>query len=149
MAEEPMETAPEEERRRVAEALRRVESAVRQRHALLATRAGERETVQAHLLDLKETELLREAAAVSARPLLGPVLVWCRRAVYHLFGKWQIRPILQQQSRFNQAATRLLEESLETQQRLAEELERLRVRVESLPAADATAPDETQPARSV
>lgn len=143
MTDEPMENPPEDDRQRVEEALRRVESAVRQRHALLATRTGEREAVQAQLLELKETELLREAVAVSARPLVGPLLVWFRRAVHHLFGKWQIRPILQQQSRFNQAATRLLEESLEAQQRMAEELERLRVRAESWPAGGAAEPDET------
>lgn len=130
MAEEPIETSPEEDQRRVEEALRRVESSVRQRHAQLATRSVEREAVQAQLLELREAELLREATTSSPRPIIGPLLVWARKVAYHLFVKWQVRPLLQQQSRFNQAAARLLEESLEAQERMAEELERLRARVE-------------------
>lgn len=126
MVDEPIEASPEKDRRRVEEALRRVESAVRQRHAQLATRSVEREAVQARLFDLRETELLREATTSSPRPLIGPLLVWLRKAVYHLFLKWQLRPLLQQQSRFNQAAADLLEQSLEAQERLAEEVERLR-----------------------
>lgn len=124
--EESITSPPEEDRRRVEEALRRVESAVRQRHAQLATRSVEREAVQAQLLELRETELLREATTTSSRPVLGPLLVWSRKVVYHLFLKWQLRPLLQQQSRFNRAAADLLEQSLETQEKLAEELERLR-----------------------
>ncbi|MGH9379867.1 MAG: hypothetical protein ACRD2Z_04560 [Thermoanaerobaculia bacterium] len=130
MIEQQIETSPEEDRQRVEEALRRVESAVRQRHAQLATRSVEREAVQAQLLELREAELLREATTSSPRPVIGPLLVWARKAVYHLFVKWQMRPLLQQQSRFNQAAARLLEDSLEAQERMAEELERLRARVE-------------------
>lgn len=126
MVEEPIESSPEKDRQRVAEALRRVESAVRQRHAQLATRSVEREAVQAQLLELREAELLREATTSSPRPLIGPLLVWTRKVVYHLFLKWQLRPLLQQQSRFNQAAADLLERSLEAQERLAEEVERLR-----------------------
>lgn len=108
------------------EALRRVESAVRQRHAQLATRSVEREAVQAQLFELRESELLREVTTSSPRPVIGPLLVWARKVVYHLFVKWQLRPLLQQQSRFNRAAADLLEQSLETQERMAEELERLR-----------------------
>lgn len=124
--EETIESSPEEDRRRVEEALRRVESAVRQRHAQLATRSVEREAVQAQLFELRESELLREATTTSPRPVIGPLLVWARKVVYHLFVKWQLRPLLQQQSRFNRAAADLLEQSLETQERLVEELERLR-----------------------
>jgi len=122
----------ETRRREVADALRVVESGVRQREAQLATLRGDREAVRAQLLDLKSAEFLQEAVAVSPRPVLGPLLVFFRRAIYHLFFKWQLRPLMQQQNRFNQAAANLLEDCVETERRLAEEIARLRARVEDL-----------------
>jgi len=120
------------ERRRVAAALRVIESGVRQREAQIATLRGDREAARSQLLELKGAELLQESVPVSPRRLIGPLLVFFRRAFYHLFFKWQLRPLMQQQNRFNQAAARLLEDGLETEQRLADEIVRLQTQLDRL-----------------
>lgn len=119
-----------DEETRVAAALATLESAVRQRHAQLATLAGERESVRLQLLELRSAELLQEPHPVSPRPVIGRSLVFLRRAVYHLFGKWIVRPIVQQQNRFNQSVRRLLVEQDEVIRRLAGEIEQLQRRLE-------------------
>jgi hypothetical protein len=129
----------EAKRRDVAEALRAVESGVRQREAQIATLRGDRDAIRSQLLELKTAELLQEAVPVSPRPVIGPLLVFLRRAVYHLFLKWQLRPLIQQQNRFNQAASRLLEDCVETERRLADKIERLHARL-----GGASSPEEAE-----
>lgn len=120
------------ERQRIVAVLRGIESGVRQREAQIATLRGDREAARSQLLDLKGAELLQEAIPVSPRRMIGPLLVFLRRAVYHLFFKWQLRPLMQQQNRFNQAAARLLEDRLAAEQRLADEIVRLQTQVDRL-----------------
>jgi polyhydroxyalkanoate synthesis regulator phasin len=52
--------------------------------------------------------------------------------VYKLFLKWLLRPILEQQNGFNQAAARLIEDLVESQERTAREVRQLGARVEAL-----------------
>lgn len=139
---EPDGGTAEATREEVAEALRVVESGVRQRAAQIATLRGDRDAVRSQLLDLKATELLQEAIPVSPRPLIGPLLVFLRRAVYHLFFKWQLRPLMQQQNRFNQAAARLIEDCVEGERRLADEIERLHARLDEQSAPEEAAAEE-------
>src|SRR5262245_1296908 len=98
----------EASRERVAEAVERARAGVRQRQAELAT-LGELEGESAALLlELRAAEYLREPQPVSPRPLLGGLLVFVRKAFFHLFLKWWSRPVLEQQNRFNRAAAELL-----------------------------------------
>lgn len=129
---EPHGGNEETKRKDVAEALRVIESGVRQREAQIATLRGDRDAIRSQLLELKAAELLQEAIPVSPRPVIGPLLVFLRRAVYHLFFKWQLRPLMQQQNRFNQAVARLLEDCVEGERRLADAIERLHARLDEL-----------------
>jgi hypothetical protein len=118
---------------RVEAVLERVRAGVRQRQAELATLSGGEE-VKLRLLELKTLEYVEEPFAVSPRPVVGPLLVFARKAVFHLFVKWWVRPVLQRQNRFNQVASQLLHELVAHQGRLAEGLDRLARRVEELEA---------------
>ena len=55
-----------------------------------------------------------------------------RKAVYHLFLKWLVRPLLEQQNGFNQASARLIEDLVESRERDAREIRQLSARVEEL-----------------
>jgi hypothetical protein len=115
----------ESERARVAETFERLRSGVRQRQAELSTGVGSREEVRVRLVELKAHELLTQPPCYSHRRVFGPLLVFARKATFHLLMKWYLHPILQQQNRYNQIASRLLEE-------LAEENAKLRRRVTRL-----------------
>jgi hypothetical protein len=121
-----------------AEVLARLRAGVRQRRAELATLPEEGEEHRLRLLELRASEYLQEPRPVSPRPLLGPLLVAARKAVFHLFLKWHLRPLVQQQNRFNQAAGDLLADLLEAQRHLRSELRRLAERLADLerPAGD-------------
>lgn len=128
---------PGDDGRRVAEVLERVRAGARQRRAELATVSPGREEARLRLLLLKRSEYLQEPVPASPRPLLGPLLVFARKLVYHLFFKWHARSVLQQQSEFNQAASFLIQDLLESHQRLGRRLERIEERLAALeePAA--------------
>jgi hypothetical protein len=128
MEESAMNVLPEDEdleRARVAETLERLRSGVRQRQAEVSTGAGAREEVRVRLLELKSHEFLTQPPCFSHRRVLGPLIVFARKAAFQLFMKWYLHPIVQQQNRFNQIASRLLEE-------LAEENAKLRRRITRL-----------------
>ena len=57
---------------------------------------------------------MQEPVAFSHRPGLGRVIVFARKAFYKLFLKWFMRPVLEQQNGFNQAAARLIEDLVES-----------------------------------
>jgi hypothetical protein len=124
-------TSPPDEPR-VAEVLQKVRSGVRQRRAEAATLAAGAEETRSGLLALKTREYVREPVPFSHRARLGRVIVFSRKAVFHLFLKWFIRPVLEQQNGFNQAASRLIEDMVESQERMARELRELSVRLEAL-----------------
>ena len=82
------------ERQRVAETLDRLRSGVRQRQAELTTVDGESEEQRLRLADLQASEFLQEPICVSPRPVVGPILVFVRKAFFHLFMKWYMRPVV-------------------------------------------------------
>ncbi|MFL6262108.1 MAG: hypothetical protein ACJ76Y_20625 [Thermoanaerobaculia bacterium] len=126
------EAPPPPEDLRVAEVLQKIRSGVRQRRAEATTMAGEGEETRNGLLALKQREYVQEPVAFSHRPGLGRFIVLARKAVYKLFLKWLTRPLLEQQNGFNQAAARLIEDLVESQERAARAIRQLSARVEDL-----------------
>ena len=124
--------SPSPEDLRVAEVLQKVRSGVRQRRAESTTLAGGGEETRGGLLALKAREYVQEPVAFSHRPGLRRAIVLARKAFYKLFLKWFMRPVLEQQNGFNQAAARLIEDLVEAQERNARELRQLSGRIEAL-----------------
>jgi len=131
----------ERERERVAAVLDQLRAGVRQRRAELATlgpsagaatAAGDAGELQSKLLQVRQSEYVREPVPASHRPGLGRWIVLARKAGYKLFGKWLVRPLLEQQNAYNQASAALLQELAETEARLARELRGLQARLASL-----------------
>ena len=114
---------------RVAEVLQKVRSGVRQRQAESTTLAAGGEETRSSLLALKAREYVQEPVAFSHRPRWGRLIVFVRKAFYKVFLKWFLRPVLEQQNGFNQAAARLIEELVESNDRMARELRQLEQRL--------------------
>lgn len=112
--------------------LRQIRAGVRQRHAEIASLSEAAEHIATRLADLRAAEFLQEAKPVSPRPVVGPLLVVARRVFYHLFVKWSLSPVLQQQNRFNQAASQAIQDILEAQRHLNDEVRKLRLRVDAV-----------------
>jgi hypothetical protein len=123
---------PQPSRERVAAAVERVRAGVLQRRAEAATLGDLAGEAQGALVDLRASEYLHEPQPVSARPWVGAVLVFLRKAVYHLFLKWWARPVLEQQNRFNRAAAELLRELAEAAERRERRLRDLESRLQAL-----------------
>jgi hypothetical protein len=117
---------------RVAEVLQQVRSGVRQRRAESTTLAAGGEEARSGLLALKAREYVQEPVAFSHRARWGRFIVFIRKAFFHVFLKWFQRPVLEQQNGFNQAAARLIEDLVESQERTARELRRVAARLEAL-----------------
>jgi hypothetical protein len=115
----------EDRQARVADALGRIQAGVKQRRAELATLGERSEELRLALAELKKREFVEEPPCFSPRPVLGPLLVFLRKAGFHLFFKWYARPVQQQQNAFNQVASGRI-------QSLAFALEDLEHRVELL-----------------
>ena len=77
------------------------------------------------LAELRRREFVQEPLPVSPRPGIGRLLVFVRKAAYHLFFKWHARAVLQQQNEFNQAAAALVATLAEREREARRELERL------------------------
>lgn len=58
---------------------------------------------------LNEQRILREAAPTSRVPLLGPLIVATRHFWNRLSTRWYVRPIMDQQNRFNEEVVRALD----------------------------------------
>lgn len=117
---------------RVAEVLQKVRSGVRQRRAESATlSAGGMETRNG-LLMLKSREYVQEPVVFSHRPRWGRLIVFARKAFFHVFLKWYLRPLLEQQNGFNQAASRLIEDLVEAHDLTLRELALVSARLEAL-----------------
>ena len=128
---------------RVAEVLQQLRSGVRQRLAEAATVGGLPGSLDAPggaagtaqgLLAVKASEYVQEPVLFSHRPRFGKLIVGSRKAFFHLFLKWFIRPVLAQQNAFNQAAGRMLQELAEAQERTAREVRVLAALVAELEA---------------
>jgi multidrug resistance efflux pump len=122
------------ERERAAAALAALRAAVRQRQAELAATGGGGDELASRLADLRQREFVQEPMPVSPRPGFGRLIVLARKAVYHLFFKWQARAVLLQQNDFNQTAAALLAALAEREHESRRELDRLRARLEALEA---------------
>lgn len=123
-AEDPSPDA----RTQVAETLARLEAGVRQHRAELARlgdRGGEKNFA------LQELERVEEPPCFSPRPVIGPLLVFLRKAGFHLFVKWWARPVLQGQNAFNQEASARIQELSRALEDAELRLERLARRVEA------------------
>ena len=108
----------------VAATFARLREAVRQRAAEAATLEPGSEAAQSRQLALRELDTVREPVPVSPRRGLGRLVVFSRKAAFHLFLKWLVRPLLAQQNQFNQTAAQLIEELLRSEERLRGELRR-------------------------
>jgi hypothetical protein len=117
---------------RVAEVLQKVRSGVRQRRAESTTLAAGGEEARSGLLALKAREYVQEPVAFSHRPRWGRLIVFTRKAFYKVFLKWFLRPVLEQQNGFNQAAARLIEDLVESNDRLSRELRQAAARIDDL-----------------
>ncbi|HVT57230.1 MAG TPA: hypothetical protein VHR45_02425 [Thermoanaerobaculia bacterium] len=125
---------------RVAEVLQRLRSGVRQRRAEAANAGGDLARAGAglgdalahQLLAVKSREFVQEPVAFSHRPRFGRLIVWSRKAFFKIFLKWYLRPLLEQQNAFNQAAGRMLQELAEAQERLLRETHQLAALLEEL-----------------
>ena len=129
-----------DERVRLAATIGGLRAAVRQRQGEAATIRTGSDELHGLLLELQRHEFVQEPQPVSPRPVYGRLLVWVRKAFYHLFVKWHARAVLQQQNSFNQSASRLLTELALRQKRAAEESARFELqmrRLEQLLAPDA------------
>src|SRR5436305_11521434 len=129
-SDSPSPPAPDD--LRVAEVLQKVRSGVRQRRAESTTLAAGGEETRNGLLALKAREYVQEPVAFSHRPRWGWLVVFVRKAFFHLFLKWFLRPVLEQQNGFNQAAARLIENLVEANDRTARELRQVAARLEAL-----------------
>lgn len=127
---------------RVAEVLQSLRSGVRQRQAEAATMGGPRGGagteggLAASLLAVRSHEYVQEPIAFSHRARLGKLIVFARKAFFHLFLKWFLRPLLAQQNAFNQAAGKLLQELAEGEERTARELRLLAARLAAVEARE-------------
>jgi hypothetical protein len=133
------------ERERVAAVLDQLRAGVRQRRAELATLGavnagslgadGGAADLQNRLLQLRQNEYVREPVPTSHRPGLGRWIVLVKKAGYKLFGKWLVRPLLEQQNAFNQATSAALQELVESEERLARQVRDLTAQLEALRGA--------------
>jgi hypothetical protein len=96
-----------------AEVIARLKSGVRRRLSEVAAAGEASDDLRRRLAHLRAGEYVREPRPFSHRRGLGQTIVLVRRVVYKLFGRWTVRPILEQQNQFNQAAVRLLQDLAE------------------------------------
>lgn len=98
-----------ERRRRLADTVERLRAGVKQRRSETATVESDREDTRLRLVELQKLEYVREPTPVSPRPVVGRLLVFLRKAFFHLGYKWFARPVLHQQNGFNHAAAGMIE----------------------------------------
>jgi hypothetical protein len=121
---------------RVAEVLDRLRAGVRQRQAELATVTAGTDEARFKLVELTAKEFIQEPMAMSPRPVIGRALVFVRKAMFHLFFKWYMRPVIEQQNAFNQTASRLVQDLVQSQERLARQLREIEARLAHLEKAE-------------
>lgn len=117
---------------RVDEVLQQLRAGVRQRQAELATVGAGTDEARFKLVELTSKEYIQEPIPLSPRPVLGKWLVLARKAFFHLFLKWYMRPVLEQQNGFNQTAGRLIQDLIQRQEKLARQLREMDARLTAL-----------------
>jgi hypothetical protein len=120
---------------RIEAVLQGLRAGVRQRAAEAATLAAREEGVRNRLLELRQREHVQEPVPVSPRRQLGRAIVFARKAFFHLFLKWWSRPYQEQQNAFNQVASRLIQELVESHEATQRDLRRLEAEIARLEAA--------------
>jgi hypothetical protein len=125
MMDQPMEE-------RVDAVLQQLRAGVRQRQAELATVGAGTDEARFKLVELTSKEYIQEPIPLSPRPVLGKWLVFARKAFFHLFMKWYMRPVLEQQNVFNQTAGRLIQDLIQGQEKLARQLREMDARLTAL-----------------
>jgi len=116
----------------VEDILARLRAGVLQRRAELATVGAATDEARFKLAELTAKELVQEPIAVSPRPVVGRLLVFARKATFHLFFKWYMRPVVEQQNAFNQTASRLIQDLMQAEERLARQLREIDTRLAAL-----------------
>jgi hypothetical protein len=119
-------------RAEVAATLAALGAAVRQRRAEVASAGVAGDELAVQVAEMRRREFVQEPRPVSPRPGLGRLIVLVRKVVYHLFGKWHARAVLQQQNEFNQTAAEVVAGVVERERELRRELARVRGRLERL-----------------
>lgn len=122
------------ERSEVAEVLDRLRSSVRQRQAELTATGGTSDELRLRLAELQSSEFVEEPVCVSPRPVVGRLLIAARKAVFHLFMKWYLRPLLLQVNRFHSVVGSLVRDLVESNRRLTVENQELERRIRTLEA---------------
>ena len=128
---------------RVDEVLQQLRAGVRQRQAELATVGAGTDEARFKLVELTSKEYIQEPIPLSPRPVLGKWLVFLRKAFFHLFMKWYMRPVLEQQNAFNQTAGRLIQDLIQGQEKLARQLREMDARLTALERHARETPRET------
>jgi len=132
-----MSTAESEdavERQRVADSFDRLRSSVRQRQAELTAATGQSDEMRLRLAELAAGEFVQEPVAVSPRPVVGPLLVFARKAFFHLFMKWHSRPVLMQINQFHGSVGSVVRDLVEANRLLGDENRKLQARLHDLEA---------------
>lgn len=131
----------------VAATLESLRAGVRQRRAEAVTLGQGSDSTRNALLALRAREFVREPVVVSHRARYGRLIVFARKAFFHLFLKPFFRPLLEQQNAFNETASRLIQELAEGHERQAQELRELRARLAAAESREeAAASDSGEPA---
>lgn len=103
---------------------------IERRRAQLAGQSGSVSSAGLH--ELESTEFLEEPPAISARPVLGGLIVGSRKLFRHLFLRWYTVPLLRQQNGFNRNVTLSFRDVVQRNQKLQREVDDLQRRVEAL-----------------
>ena len=123
------------ERERVADSFDRLRSSVRQRQAERTTATGQSDQMRLRLAELQSCEFVQEPVCVSPRPIVGPIFVFMRKAFFHLFMKWYMRPVLMQINQFHASVGSVVRDLVEANRLLAEDNRRLHGRLQEFEAA--------------
>ena len=119
--------------------LAELRAGVRQRQAVAAAKVSAREQALCGEVDLEAEIEVSEPLATSGRPVLGRLLVFARKAVFHVFLKWYLRPVLEQQNRAHRLLAQRLTALTAAHRELRRELEELRRRLDPPPQPDGEA----------
>ncbi len=127
---------------RVVEILQQIRAGVRQRQAeraaILSDRQrGDREgeqwlAIDEKIAELRASSVVVERPFVSDVPILGPLIVFVRRAWNNVAARWFVLPLVQQQNRFNQMVVDAVRESLRSWARLDKRIDTLDARLDEM-----------------
>ncbi len=127
---------PGDEAVRIDAAMHELRAGVRRQRAATAALEAARQQLPPGGGGLSVIAELREPVCTSGIPVFGRLLVLARRVVLKLFLGWYLRPVLQQQSRFNLALAQHLGALVDAQRALRRDLEALEEELrDSEPAA--------------